>query len=58
MKEIKEEEPFSKKEESSDKYDSSSDDVVVENNFIMRTRTAGTLAFAPPERITDNCLYS
>lgn len=28
------------------------------NNFMMHTRTAGTLAFAAPERIKDNCLYT
>ena len=29
-----------------------------ENSFKMLTKTAGTLAFAAPERIGDNCYYT
>jgi serine/threonine protein kinase len=33
-------------------------DTFSSNNFVMRTRTAGTLAFAPPERLSENCIYT
>ena len=29
-----------------------------EESFKMLTKTAGTLAFAAPERIADNCFYT
>ena len=29
-----------------------------EDSFKMLTKTAGTLAFAAPERIADNCYYT
>ena len=29
-----------------------------EESFKMLTKTAGTLAFAAPERIADNCYYT
>jgi hypothetical protein len=44
--------------ESDSDRDSDDDESELTNNFVMRTRTAGTLAFAPPERITENCLYT
>lgn len=28
------------------------------DNLIMFTKTAGTLAFAAPERLTENCIYN
>jgi serine/threonine protein kinase len=28
------------------------------DDLIMFTRTAGTLAFAAPERLTENCIYN
>ena len=40
-------------------YDSNEENEVDENgSFKMLTRGAGTLAFAAPERLIENCFYT